>query len=400
MGQSPAGPGGEPTIPVYQPVFLGSLAFVLINFLLPVYTRQLGADAVTIGGMYTAFVVSLLVFRPLVGMALDRVGRRWFFTGAFLFYALAMWQFSRAGSIGDFFIARALQGVGASLMWVSARTIIVDLTWAGGRGAAMGRLTSRSVQGSMIGAVFGFTLLGMFPIEVAWRLSFAGYAVAALFVLVLSITRVRESGTRVSAQSKRPAREPLSADLVKLFVIVALSGFAAALIEPIYLIFLQDRFELSVQALAFAFFPAGIVFAILPNYTGKMVDRYGGPRLLALGFLSAALVSMALPWLPGILWVAVAYTLSAAGRTLSMPAEDAMVGDAAPESDRGRVMGLKETAAAFGAALGPPAGGWVYEIAAPELAFMMNGALLLVAVMLVALWFAGSTYPGKSEKNV
>jgi hypothetical protein len=43
-GRRPADPG-EPTIPVYQPVFLGSPAFVLINFLLPVYTRQLGADA-------------------------------------------------------------------------------------------------------------------------------------------------------------------------------------------------------------------------------------------------------------------------------------------------------------------------------------------------------------------
>ena len=179
----------------------------------------------------------------------------------------------------------------------------------------------------------------------------------------------------------------MSADLLRLFVIVALSGFAAALIEPIYLIYIQDRFELSVQALAFAFFPAGIVFAILPNYTGRLVDRYGGPRLLALGFASAAVVSMALPWLPGILWVAVAYTLSAVGRTFSMPAEDAMVADAAPEADRGRIIGLKETAAAFGAALGPPAGGWVYEAAAPALAFVLNGSLLLVAVLLVVVWF-------------
>lgn len=387
MRQSPA-TSGAPKIPVYQPVFLGSLAFVLVNFLLPVYTRKLGADAVTIGGMYSAFVVSLLIFRPLVGMALDRLGRRWFFSGAFLFYALAMWQFSVTATLSDFFVARALQGIGASLMWVSARTIIIDLTELGSRGRQMGRLTSRSVQGSMVGAVYGFTLLGMYPLEEAWRLAFLGYAFAALLGLMLSLFTVRETRQMVPAEVAERPREPLSADLRRLFVIVALSGFAAALIEPIYLIYLQDRFELSVQALAFAFFPAGIVFAVLPNYTGRMVDRYGGPRLLALGFLSAALVSIALPWLPGILWVAVAYTLSAAGRTLSTPAEDTMVADAAPESDRGRIMGLKEAAAAFGAALGPPAGGWVYEMAAPELAFVMNGLLLLLAMLLVARWFS------------
>ncbi len=392
MGISPPAqtqPEAQPRIPVYQPVFLGSVAFVLINFLLPVYTRQLGADAVTIGATYTAFVFSLLIFRPLVGMALDRFGRRWFFTAAFLFYTVAMWRFSAAESISDFFLARALQGVGASLMWVSARTIIADLTSEGGRGAAMGRLTSRSVLGSMLGAVYGFTLLGMFPLAEAWRWSFAGYAVAALLGLLLSLTRVRESREPVTASEGSGPRPPLSLDLIRLFVIVALSGFAAALIEPIYLIFLQDRFELSVHMLAFAFFPAGIVFAILPNYTGRMVDRQGGPRLLAVGFLVAALVSIALPWLPGILWIAVAYTLSAVGRTFSMPAEDAMVADAAPEADRGRIMGFKETAAAFGAALGPPAGGWVYEHWAPELAFVLNGLLLLLTVVLVVWWFFG-----------
>ena len=64
-----------------------------------------------------------------------------------------------------------------------------------------------------------------------------------------------------------------------------------------------------------------------------------------------------------------------------------MVADAAPEADRGRIMGLKETAAAFGASLGPPVGGWVYDYWAPELAFVINGLLLLMAVLLVIWWF-------------
>ena len=388
-GQPPPADKGRLTLPIYQPVFLGSVAFVFINFLLPVYTRRLGADAIAIGGMYTAFVVSMLIFRPLVGMALDKFGRRWFFTGAFVFYAIAMAVFSAADSLTDFFIARSVQGIGASLMWVSARTIIVDMTAQGSRGRQMGRLTSRSVQGSMIGAVYGFTLLGMLPMEEAWRLAFLGYGAAALLGLALSFLHVPES-LEPERRSRLPTdavRRPLDRELMRLFVIVALSGFAAALIEPIYLIYLQDRFELSVQALAFAFFPAGIAFAILPNYTGRLVDRYGGAKLMALGFLSAGAVSLALPWLPGILWVAVAYTLSAVGRTLSLPAEDAMVGDRAPEADRGRIMGLKETAAAFGAALGPLAGGWVYETLAPELAFVLNGLLLLITAMLVLVWF-------------
>jgi len=375
------------------PVFFGSVSFVFLNFLLPIYTRQLGADAVAIGGMYTAFIFSMLVFRPIVGWALDRYGRRWFFSAAFLFYALAMLVFSGAETLADFFVARALQGVGASLMWVSARTIVVDLTADGERGRQMGRLTSRSVQGSMLGAMYGFTLLGMFPLPQAWQMAFMGYAVAALVGLVVSVIRVKETATPVPRDAE-PGPVPLSRDLVRLFVIVGLSGFATTLIEPIYLIYLQDSFNLSVQGLAFAFFPAGIVFAVLPNYTGRLVDRYGRANLMMLGFASAAVVSLALPWLPGILWVALFYTLSAVGRSMSLPAEDALVGDLALDSHRGRVVGYKEAAAALGAAIGPPVGGWVYENLAPELAFMMNGVLLFAATLLVWLWFSrrgGST---------
>ena len=379
------------------PVFLGSLSFVFLNFLLPVYTRQLGADAIAIGGMYSAFILSMLVFRPIVGWALDRFGRRWFFCASFLFYALAMWVFSGANALPDFFLARALQGVGAALMWVSARTIVVDLTTTGNRGREMGRLTSRSVQGAMLGAFYGFTLLGMFPLLEAWQMAFTGYAVAAVVGFAMSFLRMKETAPIDSSvvEGNDRADEPvIGRDLYRLFVIVALSGFATTLIEPIYLIYLQDTYELSVIGLAFAFFPAGIVFAVLPNYTGYLVDRFGRSRLMMLGFASAAAVSLVLPFLPAIFWVALAYTLSAVGRSMSLPAEDALVGDLAPESQRGSVVGYKEAAVSAGGALGPPMGGWVYETVAPMYAFLLNGSLLLVALTLVWLWF------GRAETRI
>ncbi len=65
----------EPAPAYLLPIFLGSAPFAFLNFGLPIYTRSLGADAVAIGGMYTA--LTMLFARPLVGWALDRYGRRW-----------------------------------------------------------------------------------------------------------------------------------------------------------------------------------------------------------------------------------------------------------------------------------------------------------------------------------
>ena len=382
------------------PVFFGSVAFVFLNFGLPIYAKSLGANAVEIGGMYTAFTLTMLLIRPVVGWALDRYGRRWFFTFAFLFYALAMYTFSGANSLGDFYLARFLQGIGASLMWVSARTIIADLTTTGDRGRQMGRLTSVSVQGGMLGGFYGFTLIGMLPIAEAWQIAFFGYAVAALAGFVISIWRVKEtaSTTDIAAKDLPPIKlEPL---LLRLLLIVTLSNFASALIEPIYLIYLQDKFDLSIWSLAFAFFPAGIVFAILPNYSGRWADRYGRAPLITTGIAMAGVVSLLLPWMPEIIWVAVVYTLFAAGWATASPAEDALLGDMTEESNRGRIFGYKEAAAGVGAAFGPLTGGVIYEYLAAELAFAVNGVLLIVTATLVWHWFGRRSAQAESAVGV
>ena len=174
-------------------VFLGSSAFVFLNFGLPIRADDLGISAFGIGGMYAVFTGTMLLVRPVVGYCLDRLGRRWFFTAAFLFYTGAMAVLARSDTLSEFYLARFLQGLGASLMWVSARTIIADLNDAAGRGLAMGRLTTTSVQGSMLGAVYGFTLLGMLPMREAWLWAFSGYAVAAFLGFVWASFFMRET---------------------------------------------------------------------------------------------------------------------------------------------------------------------------------------------------------------
>ncbi len=366
-------------------VFLGSSAFVFLNFGLPIRADDLGISAFGIGGMYAVFTGTMLLVRPVVGYCLDRLGRRWFFTAAFLFYTGAMGVLARSDTVEEFYLARFLQGLGASLMWVSARTVIADLHDAAGRGLAMGRLTSTSVQGSMLGAVYGFTLLGMMPMAEAWFWAFAGYAAAAFLGFVWASLFMRE--TR-HAPAQRPVIKVVwSPELRKVLIVVFLSAFASALIEPIYLIFLKNKFSLGMHMLAFAFLPAGLVFAVLPRYSGQWSDRFGRSRLIAVGIAFAGCVSIALPFWPSLVFVAASYILFAVGWAMASPAEDALVADLAPPEARGTVIGAKEGAAGVGAALGPLLGGYVYDHWAPEWAFALNGLLLLGTAVLVLVWF-------------
>jgi MFS family permease len=370
--------------PYLLPVLLGSTAFVFLNFGLPVQARLLGAEPTTIGGMYTAFTVTMLIVRPLVGIALDRFGRRAFFACAFVFYSVAMWAFGRADSVADFYVARFLQGMGASLMWVSVRTIVADLHVATERGRAMGRVQANSVRGGMLGAFYGFTLIGFYPQARAWQLAFAGYALAALAGFVCALWRQGETAV---VRAEPTARLVWSADIVRLLIIVMLSGFASALIEPVYLLYLQDRFGLGFLMLAVAFLPAGLVHATLPGIAGGWSDRFGRAPALAAGLALAAVVSLVLPWLTAIGAVAACYALAAAGWAIANPAGDALLGDLAPEAARGRAFGMRELAAMTGAALGPLAGGAIYQYWRPELVFVLNGVLLITAATLAWVWF-------------
>jgi MFS family permease len=178
----------------------------------------------------------------------------------------------------------------------------------------------------------------------------------------------------------------LHPQLVRLMVVVFVTGFAYALIEPIYLIYLQDKFEVHILQLAWAFFPAGIVFALLPSRLGRLSDRLGRARLLAGGLMLAGTLYIALPNLPNLIWLVILYTAAAVGWAMSDPSKTAMVADLAEEDQRGRVFGIYELVTGIGRSLGPLVGGFVYDNYGQELPFYLNGVILVLSAFWVLLY--------------
>lgn len=368
---------------LHPPLLLGSFSFIFLMFGLPIAGKIMGASALAIGGLYSVFTVTVMVLRPVVGWAVDRFGRKRFLVGALMGYAIAMGLFAFAKSIEALYLARLVQGIASSFMWISVNTITADLSSPRIRGREMGRVQEMVMRGGLYGVLAGYVLVMALPKRTAWQIAFIGYAILAAAGAWLAWKSVPE--TRFASPAPATWRRSVSRQLLALMVIVFTTGLSMALIDPIYLIFLQDKFTTDITTLGWAFFPAGVVHSVLPSRSGGLSDRFGRAPLMAIGLVSAGLLSLVLPSLPSLIWLIVLYTLAAIGWAMAAPAEAAMVADLIGSDARGAGYGLYEFARSFGATVGPLLGGWLYDAAGKAVPFHLNGIILLASAVWVLL---------------
>jgi MFS family permease len=371
-------------------ILLCSLPLFILAFLLPIYAQELGASASDIGGLFAVFSLAMIVVRPIVGTAIDRYGRRYFFLAGLASYALAMVVFTLADTLIMLYVARLIQGIGAALTWIATYTIAAELAVSGRRGEAIGEADGAGERGGVYGAIAAFGFMAWLPLRTGWMLVFTVYTVCAVIGVWLAWRRVPETKSTTSMDSPETAAarakpgllETVTWELAKLLFVVFLTKASQALVNPLLLIFLRDRFGLAFWQLAIAYLPAALILGFLPGRMGRLSDRIGRVPLLVIGLLISALTSCAMPSLPSLGWFVAVFALNALGIVTATPPQKAMVGDLSQREQWGRAFGLYTFTASMGTAAGPLLGGWLYDQAGQSMPFYVNAVLLIVS----ALW--------------
>ena len=363
-------------------LFLISMPLVFITFALPLRAEELGASGFEIGLLYSVFTASVFVIRPLVGFGLDQFGRRRFFILAMVFYCTANALYVFSADVEMLITARFIQGIGFSVLAITADTITADLTAPEERTAAMGGNIASQTRGGMAGAFVGFTLVGAIPLH-AWTLSFATFSLVAFLAVIFAYryipeTRPQNASTRQGFSFRFPR------EYYFLLVGVFLAAFATGIVQPYYLIYLRNRFGLDLNTLAAAFLPVGIAYALLPVWLGRLFRKSNRAVAMSFGFVSAGLLYAGVPHANGLIWVTVIFVGAAIGSVLVDITKNAWLSDIAGQAAVGRTFGVAALFASLGSVGGPLLGGAIYDNLDKEAMFYVAAFFWLSAGLLIA----------------
>jgi MFS family permease len=158
-------------------------AFGCMETFLPIYLNEkLGYPAWKIGILFTAQILAAAFTKPLMGRISDRYGRVPMIVSGLVLGAITTGTILLSSNYAVIMILIILFGLGLSTVTASTSALVADLSRAGGRGGAMGILSSimdighstgPMVTGVLIGAysyrwTFGIVGIGMVVVGIAF----------------------------------------------------------------------------------------------------------------------------------------------------------------------------------------------------------------------------------------
>jgi EmrB/QacA subfamily drug resistance transporter len=150
-------------------LLVASLASFLVPFTgssiivaLPAMAAQFNADAVTLGWITSAYIISAAVFIVPFGRLADIIGRKKIFVLGILIFTAASLASALAPAAGILISARFVQGIGGAMLFATSVAIVTQVYGPGERGWALGVTIATVYAGLSIGPFLGGILTDHF----------------------------------------------------------------------------------------------------------------------------------------------------------------------------------------------------------------------------------------------
>ncbi|WP_410511224.1 MFS transporter [Paenibacillus sp. BR2-3] len=345
-------------------------AFYMLYPTLPLFIKQMGGNESQVGLAMGAFMLSAVIFRPIVGGLLDRFGRRPFIVWGLLLFILAMYMYNWIVGIVVLMGLRILHGMSWAVSTTSILTAITDMIPPARRGEGMGWFSTSMTLAMAIGPMFGI-----------WITQNLSFSALFLFAVVLSTAALL-----LMVGAKMPFRPQSGARRIELFeksvMPIAASVFFLFVAYGGITTFVP-LFADSIQVNSGAFFLAfAATLALSRPISGKLSDRYGEVFVIvpALVISICSLIVMSLSTsLIGVLVSAVLYGI---GFGSAQPALQAATIRLARSDRIGVANASISTANDLGIGLGAIMLGWVSQYTSYQVLFAVSAVSVAFSLLL------------------
>jgi MFS family permease len=365
--------------------FTGGMS-VAMFLLFPLFVRTLGGDELAIGGLLGLGMGVSVAARPLVGVVLDRLGRRRVLLAAGALNAVCYLPFLAVRTVGPALAVLATAHlVLAGALFASYFTYAADLVPAG-----------RRVEGIAVFGIAGMATNGLGPALGEALIARAGYGafflVAAGFAAVSTILTAfaREA---VVPHRRRPEHAPsgLMHDFTRILlrgglgrVMIASALFGAGINAAFFFVAPYTR-DVGILRAA-PFFAAYATTTIVLRFFGRRLPDRLGPHPIAIpsfAVFAVGLATLTLLPLPGIL--VAAGVACGAGHGSLFPVLNGIAVARTPARFHGTVVSLYTAALDAGGVIGTPLCGAIAQAAGYRAMFGTMAVASVVGLGLVRL---------------
>ncbi|WP_214405145.1 MFS transporter [Pseudonocardia lacus] len=359
--------------------FVVALGYGIVAPALPVFATGFGVGVAAASLVVSAFAVCRLVFAPVSGRLVGRIGELRVFCAGLAIVAASSAACAFAATYWQLLVLRSLGGIGSTMFTVSAAALLVRLSPPHLRGRAVGAWATGFLLGTIAGPLLGGALIGQ-----SLRLPFLAYAVLLVVAAALSAVALRgradggptpgrPAATFPAAFGHRTFRAALTANFVHGWTVY---GVWVALV-PLYVVDVLAR-PAAWSGAVLAVTAGGTAAALVVG--ARMADACGRrlPVLLGLGICAAGTL---LPGLPASLPLFVlASLLVGVGNGLLDAPMNAAVADVVSDvrGSSGTALAGFQMVGDVGAVVGPVVAGLVADATGFGTAFALT-ALIAVA---------------------
>ncbi len=361
--------------------FVIAIGFGLVAPVLPAYARSFDVGVAAASVVVSAFAFFRLLFAPVGGALVSRLGERPIYLSGLLIVAASSLATAFADSYWQLLLFRGLGGIGSTMFTVSAMALLVRLAPPTIRGRVSSAYASSFLIGGMVGPLAGGALASL-----GLRVPFIVYAVA--LVIAAATVAIRLSGASLrpdpgaSVNPPMLLREALASPAYRASLA---SGFAngwsnfgvRVAILPQFAVAVHNETWVAGLALAVA----AVGTALTLQVAGRLADQIGRRPLVIAG-LAITAIGLGLIGLSGdLLVLLVLSAVSGLGAGLVNPGQQATVADLVG-SDRsgGTVLAAFQMAQDSGAIVGPILIGLFADAFGFGPAFAVTGLISLLAI--------------------